>query len=292
MDPTPPTTTPREMTLATIIITMHWCNAWWRPILVLRAPSQDCHRANWFFCMMAIWSVCTWLLGSHRCHRSNQVLSHACTQLRMPLVACQLGLVPEITSKILSVAGYHHFRGILGEGLIELWEQQRRRRRWKESLHAQSTSKIRKDSKFSNKPLQTLKGRRILHTIAILPIHSQSLTVDPSCHNRVHWCMVRLCISSPWRSKLASASALSLAASSSILDAAPLADATMPVASRTRPLLNNILMFICWWRANHFGRNGFHFLHGETTRGDSIGETDFGGIVPSAWYCCCFWCRS
>ncbi|KAL7466057.1 hypothetical protein ACHAXS_006349 [Conticribra weissflogii] len=126
----------------------------------------------------------------------NDALSHACNRLRIPLVPCRLGPVPEFTSKIISVAGYHYHRGVLGGGLVGLWKRQR----------SQESQSKPKQSPNQNVVIQALSHKRTLHVIAILPIDSRSLTSDPSYRTRAHWCMVRLCVCSLWRSKLASTS--------------------------------------------------------------------------------------
>jgi len=126
----------------------------------------------------------------------NDALSHACNRLQIPLVPCRLGPVPEFTSKIISVAGYHYHRGMLGDGLVGLWKRRRSRER-----QIETTLSLKK-----NTVNQAPSHKRSLHVIAILPIDSQSLTADPSRRTRIHWCMVRLCVCSLWRSKLASAS--------------------------------------------------------------------------------------
>ena len=55
----------------------------------------------------------------------NASLSNVCEQLKIPLLPCRLGPVPEFTSKIVCVAGYHFYKGLLGSGLIKLWERKR-----------------------------------------------------------------------------------------------------------------------------------------------------------------------
>lgn len=125
----------------------------------------------------------------------NDALSSACGTVGIPLVPCRLGPVPEFTSKIVSVACFHFHKGVLGSSLFELWRRQRKRTEraegWSNSL-----------------PPPTPKDRmkRTLHTVAIVPMDGKSLTFDPNSRNRTLWCMVRLCVCSLWRSKLASSS--------------------------------------------------------------------------------------
>ena len=123
----------------------------------------------------------------------NNSLFNVCKQMKIPLMPCRLGPVPEFTSKIVSVAGYHFYKGLLGSGLIKLWEQ-------KQSSHKQPQEMMNTSQPLSN----NISHKRSLHTIAIIPIDSTSLTADPSKRCRVHWCMVRLCVCSLYRSKFAS----------------------------------------------------------------------------------------
>lgn len=134
----------------------------------------------------------------------NDALSRACEAMKIPLVPCRLGPVPEFTSKIVSVAGFHHSRGVLGDGLVQLWEKQKRKQVDEKSVQNRMEEGTNEVS-FSH-CLAASKQKRTLHTIAIVPMDSQSLTADPDKRNRIHWSMVRLCVCSLWRSKLASSS--------------------------------------------------------------------------------------
>jgi hypothetical protein len=118
-------------------------------------------------------------------------LSNVCTQMNIPLLPCRLGPIPEFTSKIISVAGYHHYKGLLGHGLIQLWEKKQ-----KQAQEMPTATQLSRNN---------ISHMRSLHTIAIIPIDSSSLTADPNKRCRVHWCMVRLCVCSLYRSKFASA---------------------------------------------------------------------------------------
>ena len=118
----------------------------------------------------------------------NSSLSKVCNQLKIPLLPCRLGPVAEFTSKIVSVAGFHFYKGLLGSGLIKLLEQK------------QNEHKSIKPQPLSN----NIPHKRLLHTIAMVPIDSTSLTSDPNRRCRVHWCMVRLCVCSLYRSKFKS----------------------------------------------------------------------------------------
>jgi len=120
----------------------------------------------------------------------NLALSRACHNLNIPLVGCRLGPVIEFTSKILSVVTYHFHRRVLGRKLVELWKRRLDRSR-------EMNSEILSVPRTTN---------RTIHTIALVPMNSQSLTSDPLQRKRIMWCMVRICVCSLWRSKLASAS--------------------------------------------------------------------------------------
>jgi hypothetical protein len=127
----------------------------------------------------------------------HESLSSVCNKLKIPLLPCRLGPVPEFTSKIVSVAGHHFYKGVLGPGLIKLWERKRKQ-----------TTLIQDKVGSSSQPLDPLDNnnsqKRSLHTIAIIPMQSSLLTADPSKRCRIHWCMVRLCVCALYRSKLAS----------------------------------------------------------------------------------------
>ena len=122
----------------------------------------------------------------------NSSLSNVCEQMKIQLLPCRLGPVPEFTSKIVCVAGYHFYKGLLGSGLIKLWERKQELEQSKEVM-----TKLQ--------PLSSnMSHKRSLHTIAMIPFDSTTLTADPSKRCRVHWCMVRLCVCSLYRSKFAS----------------------------------------------------------------------------------------
>ena len=122
----------------------------------------------------------------------NASLSNICEEMKIPLLPCRLGPVPEFTSKIICVAGYHYYKGLLGGGLIKLWERKQNQTQSHEMMN--TTQHPSKDTIHKN----------LLHTIALVPIDANSLTADPSKRCRVHWCMVRLCVCSLYRSKFAS----------------------------------------------------------------------------------------
>lgn len=126
--------------------------------------------------------------------KENEFLSSSCNKLKIPLLPCRLGEVAEFTSKIVSVAGHHFYKGVLGPGLIKLWERKRKQ-----------MSLIQDEKSSPSQPLDNNNSqKRSLHTIAIIPMHSSLLAADPSKRCRIHWCMVRLCVCALYRSKLAS----------------------------------------------------------------------------------------
>ena len=122
----------------------------------------------------------------------NASLSNVCEEMKIPLLPCRLGPVPEFTSKIICVAGYHFYKGLLGGGLIKLWERKQNQTQSQEMMAT------------TQHPSNDTTHKNLLHTIALVPIDSTSLTADPSKRCRVHWCMVRLCVCSLYRSKFAS----------------------------------------------------------------------------------------
>jgi hypothetical protein len=123
----------------------------------------------------------------------NDALQYACTNVGIPLVPCRLGQVPEFTSKIVSVARFHYYRGCLGHGLVELWKR-------KDEKCVELPSKKRK-----LEPNIAIVGRqRTIHNIVVVPMKSSSLTTDAEKRDRIHWCMIRMVVCALWRSKLAS----------------------------------------------------------------------------------------
>lgn len=124
----------------------------------------------------------------------NEALSRACQITKTRLVPCRLGSVPEFTSKIVSVAGFHHFKGVLGSGLVELWKGASQREK---SELPQKRRKI--ETQTLSYPIQ-----RTIHNIAIVPIKSEFLSADPDKRDHIHWCLVRMVVCSLWRSKVAS----------------------------------------------------------------------------------------
>jgi hypothetical protein len=128
----------------------------------------------------------------------NDALSVACSNLNIPLVPCRLGPTPEFTSKIVSVAAFHHSRGVLGPGLVHLWKRGAQKEK---SLELPS-----KRRKVGVESSGIKVSRTTHHNNVIVPIISTALSCDPDKRDRVHWCLVRMCVCSLWRSKLAAAS--------------------------------------------------------------------------------------
>lgn len=121
----------------------------------------------------------------------NDALSSACEAISVPLVPCRLGPVPEFTSKIVSVAGFHHSKGVLGDGLMKLWKRD-----------AQKAKLPTKRNMIEG--TRSSQSNRTIHSIVIVPMSSELLSTDSDKRDRIHWCMVRMVVCSLWRSKLAS----------------------------------------------------------------------------------------
>lgn len=127
-------------------------------------------------------------------NKENAILAKACSELSIPLLQFRLGPVPEFTSKILSVVTYHNAVGSLGAAIWNMWNRKQ------EMLKTE-------DDGAKNTAAPCGKQRR-LHVICNIPISSAELTHDLNARSRVLWCLVRLCVCTLWRSKLASSSAL------------------------------------------------------------------------------------
>ena len=122
--------------------------------------------------------------------KENSMLAKACSELKIPLLSCRLGPVPEFTSKILSVVTYHNAVGALGPAACHMWKRKQG------MLHANKETDI----------VTAHRGKRRLHVLCNTSISSAELTHDLNARSREIWCLVRLCVCTLWRSKLASSS--------------------------------------------------------------------------------------
>jgi len=129
-------------------------------------------------------------------HEENRALRSVCLDLKIPLVAFRLGPVPEFTSKILTVVSYHNARGVLGPAAYRLWKR-----------NLTVGTKTNNDTLVP--PIKPCGGTRCIHVVCGVPIRSGDLTADLSARSRILWCLVRVCVCSLWRSKLASTSSSS-----------------------------------------------------------------------------------
>lgn len=122
--------------------------------------------------------------------KENSMLTKACSELKIPLISCRLGPVPEFTSKILSVVTYHNAVGALGPAAWHIWKRKQR------MLHTNKETDI----------VTAHCGKMRLHVLCNTSISSAELTHDLKARSRELWCLVRLCVCTLWRSKLVSSS--------------------------------------------------------------------------------------
>eukprot|EP00978_Attheya_sp_CCMP212_P003498 scaffold7218_cov52-Attheya_sp.AAC.4 len=154
---------------------------------------------------------------------------------RVPLMGMRLGPVPEFTSKILSVVVQHNARGVLGPALHRLQlmtttttTNRSRHPQQQDELqsflangmgHAphHATHKRQKRSKHDStsttfheeKAPKVPRRRRRVHVVYTVSLDSSQLSCELSCRTRDMWCLVRVCVSCLWRSRLASSATTS-----------------------------------------------------------------------------------
>ena len=94
--------------------------------------------------------------------KENSMLAKVCSELKIPLLSCRLGPVPEFTSKILSVVTYHNAVGALGPAAWHMWKRKQG------MLHANKETDI----------ATAHCRKRRLHVLCNTPISSAELTHD------------------------------------------------------------------------------------------------------------------
>ena len=148
-----------------------------------------------------------------------EALAAACrstnsTTNRIPLVQVRLGSVPEFTSKILSVVAFHHSQGKLGPAMQRLVKEQKEKTRRQHDNDKKQDNGASKDDttatryhKNHNSPQNvSLMTTPELHILGLVPLRSDQVVMDLDQRDRTLWCIVRVLVSSLWRSRFAASS--------------------------------------------------------------------------------------
>lgn len=138
-----------------------------------------------------------------------QALENACKSTAevnetIPLVKVRLGSVPEFTSKILSVVSFHSAHGRLFSAMQQLV-------RTNNDLMASETrpQKNTDSNETTTGTMSKIRTPPQLHILCLVPLRSNEITIDLDRRNRSIWCLVRVLVTSLWRSKFASSQATS-----------------------------------------------------------------------------------
>lgn len=132
-----------------------------------------------------------------------QSLDAACNNLNIPLVGCNLGRTAEFTSKIISAMICHHNHGVLGGAVARSWKNGVKYGNLgiTQIIAAEKpTDSVQDHTKSSNRN----SGVFVMHAVSMVPIKSSELSTDVSKRSFALWCIVRLCVCTLWRSRLAS----------------------------------------------------------------------------------------
>ena len=117
------------------------------------------------------------------------------------LLRVRLGPVPEFTSKILSIVGYHFEHGRLGSAMMVQLRNITSTR--SKTIIPSKTNEISHASRNNKRDMENYPSE--LHVVALVPIPSTQLSSRLQDRSRVLWCLVRLIVNTLWRSRLASA---------------------------------------------------------------------------------------
>ncbi|CAJ1915657.1 unnamed protein product [Cylindrotheca closterium] len=116
--------------------------------------------------------------------KENQILQSVCKKADIPLVGIRFGMVPEFTSKILSILSFHHFHNAVSVPIERLLE----------SNAGQAIGE-----KISWKP-----ESHKLRVVCSVPMSSTEISTDLKARCRTHWCLIRVIVCTLWRSRLVS----------------------------------------------------------------------------------------
>ncbi len=151
--------------------------------------------------------ICLFLGAVRDMHpHENDLLRKCCTSQCIPLVHVRLGPVPEFTSKIIAVAVFHHVNGRLGPAMWELKDIE------KQGIREVSSPSI---------VTATLPPAE-LHVILTLGMDPSRVVAESKQRTRLLWMLVRVTVSTLWRSRLAGNTSRRVEAESSSRSSSPL----------------------------------------------------------------------
>jgi hypothetical protein len=130
--------------------------------------------------------------------RENQLLEEVCLDAAIPRLAVRFGTVPEFTSKILSLLAFHHANGVVGPSI--------RRLLFLQQQHSAAPPPTPLLQRQQDNPAPTTNKGTHLSVVCAVPISSRNVSIDLTKRDRVHWCVVRVIVSTLWRSRVASQS--------------------------------------------------------------------------------------
>eukprot|EP00980_Cylindrotheca_fusiformis_P005977 scaffold1278_cov191-Cylindrotheca_fusiformis.AAC.2 len=125
-------------------------------------------------------------LGAVRDMSTNEhkILQNVCSRSQVPLVGVRFGIVPEFTSKILSILAFHHFHNSIGTAI----------------------DRLIKSNTGQTLP-QSLPCKEEVHNLAVIctvPLLSNKVSEHLKDRCRTHWGLVRIIVCTLWRSRLVS----------------------------------------------------------------------------------------
>jgi hypothetical protein len=123
----------------------------------------------------------------------NDALQKACnTNSQIPVVGIRFGTVAEFTSKILSILAFHHARNVVRPSIDR-------------QLKLLNKNRGKEDKRTTNNQLQKLKPT-CLNVVVVVPMISTQVSTSLDRRDRRNWCLVRVIVTTLWRSRMVSSS--------------------------------------------------------------------------------------
>ena len=167
----------------------------------------------------------------------NDLLLQCCTSRGVPLVHVRLGPVPEFTSKIIAVAVFHHVNGRLGPAMLELQDVGKQNALQTPNQPTVTTVA----AAAAAAPSTTLLPPAELHVILTLAMDPSQVVAETKQRTRLLWMLVRVTVSTLWRSRLAGSSSSSSCDNNNNSSKSTSATASAPTPTPSRSPLNNTL---------------------------------------------------
>ena len=149
------------------------------------------------------------VLGAVRDMKDDEyeALHAACSALDIPMTGCHLGRTPEFTSKIVTtIVHHHHTMNILVPSLKSLLDKQNSKGRFNGPLSFLFGEKEADELRALSTFLTPYPSSTKLHVFCVVPILSSDVTTDLHKRSYILWSIVRICVCTLWRSRLASKS--------------------------------------------------------------------------------------